>query len=99
MNMDNSGAEGSDPKKPYRIIPENKIDAEYADFLLIKHLKTEFKLFQEDMDKLAEGLNKRRMHYKDDKFTLDSPGMSNILVMMLQDQTTFLNVSIRRRVA
>ena len=99
MNMDNSGAEGSDPKKPYRIIPENKIDAEYADFLLIKHLKTEFKLFQEDMDKLAEGLNKRRMHYKDDKFTLDSSGMSNILVMMLQDQTTFLNVSIRRRVA
>jgi hypothetical protein len=99
MNMDNPTGEGSGLKKPYRIVPENKLEAEHADYLLVEHFSQEFRHFKEEMDTVAKRLNTRCMQYGKDIFTLDSPGMPKILVMMLQDQTVFYNISVRRRMA
>lgn len=61
-------------------------------------IRLEFDKFKGDMAKIAESLKKRHIMFDQGKVTMDDPEATKILVMMLQDQTQFLNASILKRI-
>lgn len=76
----------------------SKLHQKVIDSIFTDSIKLEFIKFQEDMGKLAKSLKDRRMMFDLGKNTLDKPDVPSILVMMLQDQTQFLNASILKRI-
>jgi len=80
-------------------IDNSKLEQKVIDSIFTDSIKLEFNKFQQDMEKLAKSLKDRRMMYEHGKLTLDNPEVPNLLVMMLQDQTQFLNASLLKRIA
>lgn len=79
-------------------IDNRKLEQKVIDSIFTDSIKLEFKKFEEDMGKMAKSLKDRRMVYDDGKLTLDNPEVPNLLIMMLQDQTQFLNASLLKRI-
>jgi hypothetical protein len=97
MNTDPFTPQGGGSGKPTGQIDRIKLEQKVIDSIFTDSIKLEFSKFQEDMAKLAKSLKDRRMMYDQGQITMDTPEIPNFLVMMLQDQTQFLNASILKR--
>jgi len=98
MNTDQFTKEGGGLDKSTGLRDNSKMEQKVIDSIFTDSIKLEFNKFKEDMAKLAKSLKDRRMMYDQGKLTLDNPEVPNLLVMMLQDQTQFLNASILKRI-
>jgi hypothetical protein len=98
MNTDQFTKEGGGSDKSTGLRDNSKLEQKVIDSIFTDSIKLEFIKFKEDMAKLAKSLKDRRMMYDQGKLTLDNPEVPNLLVMMLQDQTQFLNASILKRI-
>jgi hypothetical protein len=98
MNTDQFTKEGDGSDKSTGLRDNSKMEQKVIDSIFTDSIKLEFNKFKEDMAKLAKSLKDRRMMYDQGKLTLDNPEVPNLLVMMLQDQTQFLNASILKRI-
>jgi hypothetical protein len=76
----------------------SKLHQKVIDSIFTDTIKLEFLKFQEEMASLAKSLKGRRMMFDLGNNTLDKPDVPGVLVMMLQDQTQFLNASILKRI-
>jgi hypothetical protein len=97
MDTDPFTSQGGGSGKPTGQIDRIKLEQKVIDSIFTDSIKLEFSKFQEDMAKLAKSLKDRRMMYDQGKITMDTPEIPNFLVMMLQDQTQFLNASLLKR--
>jgi hypothetical protein len=95
MNQDQElGVQGgSNQASGINIREQRVIDGIFTDTI-----RLEFDKFKGDMAKIAESLKKRHIMFNQGKVTMDDPEATKILVMMLQDQTQFLNASILKRI-
>jgi hypothetical protein len=98
MNTDkfSKGEGGSDESAGLRVTGEVK--QKIINEIFIESIQVEFIKFKEDMAKFAKALNSRSVMYDNNKITLDTPEVLKVFVMMLQDQTQFLNGSILKRI-
>jgi hypothetical protein len=97
MNTDEPAKLGGESGKSTEQTDRTDLEQKVIDSIFTESIKLEFIKFQEEMSKLAKSLKDRGMLYEDNQITMDDPEIPKVLVMMLQDQTQFLNGSILKR--
>jgi len=97
MNQDPITESKNSSKQLTGLTNKNIAEQKIMDLTFTDLIKIEFDKFRSDMAKYANSLQDRHQMFDKGKATMDDLGVPGILIMMLQDQTQFLNASILTR--
>src|ERR1700712_2437163 len=75
----------------------NKEGQKIIDSILTESIRPEFDKFKSDMGKYAKRLEARQVLFDKGDLTMHDEGVSNMLILILQDQTQYFNASIMAR--
>jgi len=98
MNQDK--LEGDPDKTTVRSIEKQKIlENKVLDELYTETLIEEFETMKVNMGKITKWLDEKNTMLSQDTLTTNNPATTKLLIMLIQDQNRYLDMSIRNRVA